>query len=295
MSSPKRQESPIETTWKPYEIEPKSLRNSELMVMFVLCKEGFKTKAELSKLTGRRWQTVSTIVKRFMNMGLVEVVGETRSEKGVKIEIYGLTREGWLSFIGRIPRWNLSLNEVAKKRLFNKRHITRIEWNDYKVKRDNSNVYLEMMFRLLNGEFSRCHRHLFPLVFEHEKESMAFDGLLPQIAFETLRDYHQEFFLLLGDKNDLESIFTLKYYTYVLDELSKPIPGLAGGIAKELGEINCAKVLELYEDPELTDTVREASKRMVEKSSKQASFLLNVEKRFGLGAICQKQGGRYNT
>jgi DNA-binding MarR family transcriptional regulator len=221
--------------WKRKEFDrlnSEQLTVPEWKVLLALAYDGQRNMFEISKAYHFAYPLVHRAVKGLVKLRCIEVVDVKRSEKNLKIKIYGLGREGLLWLLSRKPKtFPMELvdpqleDSLGLRKTLNEKEA--FHFQDLKTQRD---VHLHLLFEFDMERIALNNTDLFPLVFNNWK-SYNEKGIpnsklssLPENAFSTLAEYYHSSEDPGQKSESLERIFTRKVYRSLLESLIRAYP-----------------------------------------------------------------------
>jgi predicted transcriptional regulator len=209
------------------QISQKALSRSELKTMLTLAYYGPQNRYNVSKLANIKYPVIHRVMKGLHRLDWVTIVEKGRSMKNVRTRTYGITSEGLLWLMTKIPKEihesiadpstpdSLGLREISRKKDTSK--LENLESaNDF---------YLHLLFDFNIEQIAAANTALFPLIFENWDFFRKIDvagslkGEMPEVAFSTLVDY---FYSYTRDGfHDLETLFAYKLFSIFLERYVK--------------------------------------------------------------------------
>jgi len=209
------------------ESQMKRLKVSEWRVLLTLAYNSPRNRYQISEDLGCKYPPVHRATKSLERIRWVEVVEERRSEKNVPTKVYGLTREGLLWLLSKIPVWvQPSLVFAEEDSLGLRRTLAEKDISKVKNLKTQNDIYLHLLLDFDVNRIAKNNTHLFPLIFEnwtyYREIKVAQDlvSIMPETAFSTLVEYYNkwgDFLEACKHKFDmLDLFFPYKlYYAYL--------------------------------------------------------------------------------
>jgi len=267
------------------ESEVKRLRVPEWRVILALAYNGHQSRYDISKAHNTHYGTVHHSVKNMKKAGWVKVVKKRYSMKNVLTQIYGLTREGLLWLLSRIPRsfhpsliYSSEEDTLGLRKALSEKDVSKVE--NLETQRD-VHLHLLLDFDFNVDKIAENNTNLFPLIFGnwnlYKELGVTQDiiGELPQTAFSTLVDYYHDYpeALRLGS---LEKLFTYKCYYNFLKLHSGGHPNID---TESKDQILGETVGVFGSSPELQKLFCEISSQLKKTLSEKLTFIETVRSR----------------
>jgi DNA-binding Lrp family transcriptional regulator len=166
----------------------------EWKILLALAYDGPQIMYEIAKKRGLKYPTVHRAIKGLRELDWLKVVKEQYSLKHVLTKTYGLTVEGLLWLLSRIPKTvdptlvdRSSEDELGLRKAWDEKDI-----RDLRNLETQNDVYLHLLWYFDIASTAKNNTNLFPLIFENWNQfrkvgvADSLATIFPETAFSTL-------------------------------------------------------------------------------------------------------------
>jgi len=262
------------------QIRARMLTVPEWRVLLALAYDGPQTMYKIAKTYNFKYPTVHRAMKSIKEIQWVKVVEKKRSVKNVPTKTYGLTREGLLWLLSKIPKTiHPSLADFSEgdslglRKTLEEKDISRVE--NLGTQND---VYLHLLLEFNVDRIAKNNTNLFPLIFENWafyreiEAAQDFVSEFPETAFSTLIDYYHNY-PRMRKLGTLNLLFTYNL-CYALSELYAE--GCANVDTEFKNDLIQKATTVFRSNPPLQKLFRQISKEIEEKLHASLAFIKSV-------------------
>jgi hypothetical protein len=253
----------------------------EWRVLLILAYDGPQTMYQISKEHKVTYPLVHRATLSLERLNWIGVIETKVSEKNVSKKIYGLTSEGLLWLLSRVPKtipptlMDKSLPDPSGLRKAAAKSIS-----EPKNLETQTDVHIHLLYELNINRIAEANTGLLPLVFEFWK-SYAIIGIVsdltwrfPETAFGALVEYYKNWECLKDRFSAVEEIFAYKLYYAYLEHLGNASDRAeAGYIETPMQQI--AKVFS--QSPELRELLDQILAELNAKYKKNLAYLKRIK------------------
>lgn len=264
------------------ELRMKRLGVPEWKLLLALAYGGPRNMYQIEKNYGIQYPVVHRAAKILKAIMWIELSETRKSEKNVETKIYGLTREGLLWLLSKIPKiYHPSLIYSSENDFLSLRKT--LETKDTsKVKNLESqrDIYLHLLLDFKVDEIAKNNTKLFPLIFENWglckrlELVQSMTGEFPEAAFSTLVDYYHGYPLSI-QLGSLDKVFTYRLFQSFLQLYAN---GYAN-VDNEYGDEIVEKTAKAFQgNPQFQRLFQQVTSKIEARLTKSLTFIKKVRK-----------------
>jgi len=264
------------------ELRMKRLGVPEWKLLLALAYGGPQNMYQIGKNYDIKYPVVHRAAKILKAIMWIELLETRKSEKNVETKIYGLTREGSLWLLSKIPKtYHPSLIYTSENDSLSLRKT--LETKDTsKVKNleSQNDVYLHLLLDFKVDEIAKNNTELFPLIFENWdlykrlELVQSITGEIPEAAFSTLVHYYCDYPLSI-QLGSLDKIFTYRLFQSFLQHYAN---GYAN-VDNEYGDEIVEKTAKAFQgNPQLQRLFQQITSKIEARLTKSLAFIKKVRK-----------------
>lgn len=264
------------------ELRMKRLGVPEWKLLLALAYGGPQNMYQIGKNYDIKYPVVHRAAKALKAIRWIKLLETRKSEKNVETKIYGLTREGLLWLLSKIPKtYHPSLIYSSENDSLSLRKT--LETKDTsKVKNlENQNdIYLHLLLDFKVDEIAKNNTKLLPLIFENWdlykrlELAQSITGEFPEAAFSTLVHYYCDYPLSI-QLGSLDKIFTYRLFQSFLELYAN---GYAN-VDDEYGDEMVEKTAKAFQgNPQLQRLFQQTTLKIEARLIKRLAFIKKIRK-----------------